>query len=112
MDVFRRIPGRRGLQSVYLLTKESQDERNPDGQFAPFDLLPQWDYLALAQAFGVKGYRLQTVQDLRSALPELKALAGMPALVEVAIPQKDLAPQLKRLAEPPVPVRKYGRNLA
>ena len=34
----------------------------------------------------------------------------MPALVEVVIPEKDLAPQLARLAAPPPPLRKYGRS--
>jgi indolepyruvate decarboxylase len=82
----------------------------PQGQFAPFDVLPQWDYRALAQAFGAQGYRVETVEELRAALASLKGVEGVPALVEVVIPQKDLAPQLKRLAETPVPQRKYRRE--
>jgi indolepyruvate decarboxylase len=73
----------------------------PNGQFAPFDLLPAWDYLALAKAFGAKGFRVEKVADLRHALSELSHLEGVPALVEVVIPQKDLAPQLERLATTP-----------
>ena len=34
-------------------------------------------------------------------LAEVTALKGVPALVEVVVPQKDLAPQLKRLATTP-----------
>ena len=79
----------------------------PQGQFAPFDVLPSWDYPALARAFGAKGYRASTVAELRAVLNEVKDLQGMPALVEIAIPQKDLAPQLKRLAETPPTSRKY-----
>jgi indolepyruvate decarboxylase len=82
----------------------------PSGEFAPFDVLPAWDYAALAKAFGVKGYRATTVKELRTVLGEVRELDGVPALVEVVIPQKDLAPQLKRLAEPPPPLRKYGRS--
>src|ERR1044072_3181660 len=82
----------------------------PQGAFAPFDVLPTWDYRALAQAFGAQGYRVETVEDLRTALAGLKGVEGVPALVEVVIPQKDLAPQLKRLAETPVPQRKYRRE--
>ena len=82
----------------------------PRHPFAAFDLLPAWDYLALAQAFGVKGYRVATVQELRGVLTEVRDLKDVPALVEVVIPQKDLAPQLKRLAEPPPQLRKYGRD--
>lgn len=84
----------------------------PQGQFAPFDILPSWDYLSLAQAFGARGYRTQTVEDLRGVLADLKNLKDVPALVEVVIPQKDLAPQLKRLAEPPPEKRMYRRDKA
>jgi indolepyruvate decarboxylase len=73
----------------------------PNGQFAPFDLLPTWDYLALAKAFGVKGFRADNVADLRRVLADLTHLKGVPALVEIVIPQKDLAPQLERLATTP-----------
>jgi indolepyruvate decarboxylase len=81
----------------------------PTGTFAPFDLLPAWDYLSLARAFGASGYRAQTVGELRDVLSALDSLQSVPALVEILIPQKDLAPQLKRLAETPAPKRKYGR---
>jgi indolepyruvate decarboxylase len=79
----------------------------PTGAFAPFDLLPQWDYVALAKAFGARGYRVETVAELRKTLTEVKRLKNVPALVEVVIPQKDLAPQLKRLAETPPTLAKY-----
>ena len=86
------------------------DAFKPDGVFAPFDVLPAWDYLALAKAFGARGYRAGTVKDLRSVLAKVRNLENTPALVEVVIPEKDLAPQLKRLAEPPPALRKYGRT--
>ena len=82
----------------------------PEGEFAPFDLLPAWDYIALAKGFGAAGYRVETVEQLRNVLAEVNGLEGKPALVEVVIAQKDLAPQLKRLAETPAPLRKYGRS--
>jgi len=82
----------------------------PNGEFAAFDELPRWDYLALAQAFGAKGYRTETVQELRTVLASLKGLKDRPALIEVAIPEKDLAPQLERLAETPPMLSKYRRS--
>lgn len=82
----------------------------PEGEFAPFDVLPAWDYVALAKAFGAKGYSVATVDQLEAALAEIGDLEGVPALVEVVIPEKDLAPQLARLAAPPPPLRKYGRS--
>jgi indolepyruvate decarboxylase len=75
----------------------------PQGEFAAFSVLARWDYLALAKAFGAKGYRAETVQELRVVLAEVREIKLVPALVEVAIPEKDLAPQLRRLAtdQPP-----------
>jgi indolepyruvate decarboxylase len=82
----------------------------PEGEFAPFDVLPAWDYVALAKAFGAQGYSVETEAALAAALEAIKGLEGVPALVEVVIPEKDLAPQLARLAAPPPPLRKYGRS--
>ena len=86
------------------------DAFTPGGEFAPFDVLPDWDYLALARAFGARGYRADSEESLAAALAEIKDQTGVTALVEVVIPQKDLAPQLKRLAQPPPPMRKYYRT--
>jgi indolepyruvate decarboxylase len=80
----------------------------PQGEFAAFDVLPRWDYLALAKAYGAKGFRVETTDQLAAALTEIKALTDVPALVEVVIPPKDLAPQLARLAAPPPALRKYN----
>ena len=79
----------------------------PEGRFAPFDLLPAWDYPSLARAFGARGFRVSTVAELDAALAAVQPLAGVPALVEVVIPRKDLAPQLRRLAETPPATSKY-----
>lgn len=86
------------------------DAFQPDGQFAPFDVLPTWDYPALAKAFGAKGYRVKTVGELAGVLDELQEVADAPALVEVVIPQKDLAPQLARLAGAPPQTSKYHKT--
>jgi indolepyruvate decarboxylase len=80
-----------------------------DGTFAPFDELPQWDYLALASSFGARGFRVDTAHALTEALNEICALRDVPALIEVVIPQKDLAPQLARLAGTPSSLHKYRR---
>ena len=66
-------------------------------KFDTFDILPKWDYLALAQAFGAKGYRVTTIKELNAALNDLKKLTKQPALVEVVIPEKDLPQQMYRL---------------
>ena len=71
----------------------------PEHKFDAFDILPKWDYMALAQAFGAKGYRVQTVSELNAVLQELKDTTGQPSLVEVVIPEKDLPGQMRRLGE-------------
>jgi indolepyruvate decarboxylase len=73
----------------------------PGGKFAPFDLLPKWDYQALATAFGADGYAVATVGDLQALLEKLAKPRGRVSLVEVKLSLQDLAPQLKRLATTP-----------
>ncbi|MDB5692839.1 MAG: alpha-keto acid decarboxylase family protein [Alphaproteobacteria bacterium] len=82
----------------------------PQGEFAAFDVLPAWDYLALAKAFGARGFRAATLGELAGVLAEVKGLSDVPALVEIVIPPKDLPPQLARLAALPPKQRKYGRS--
>ncbi|HEY1605412.1 MAG TPA: thiamine pyrophosphate-dependent enzyme [Allosphingosinicella sp.] len=86
------------------------DAFTPKGSFAPYDELPAWDYLALAQAFGARGFRVSTETELATALGEIEEFTDGPALVEVVIPPKDLAPQLRRLAEVPASKAKSDRT--
>ncbi len=72
-------------------------EPGPQHQFDTFDLLPQWDYLALAKAYGARGFRVATLDELDRTLQVLQSLHDQPALVEVVIPQKDLPRQMYRL---------------
>jgi indolepyruvate decarboxylase len=81
----------------------------PKGNYAPFDILPEWDYMALAYAFRAEGFQAETVEELRAILPAIKKIKDRPVLVEIKIPQKDLAPQLARLAAVPPPKSKYRK---
>ncbi|OLS60705.1 alpha-keto acid decarboxylase family protein [Pseudomonas putida] len=74
------------------------DAFNPDGEFAPFDTLPSLDYPALAKGYGALGYQVNTVSELQALLPTLLEISDRPVLVEVKIPEKDLAVQIERLA--------------
>ncbi|MBF4472412.1 MULTISPECIES: alpha-keto acid decarboxylase family protein [Flavobacterium] len=69
----------------------------PEHKFDEFDILPKWDYQALAKAFGANSYRAETVTELNEVLLELKKKTNLPSLVEIVIPQKDLAQQMSRL---------------
>ena len=69
----------------------------PKHKFDAFDILPKWDYLALAKAFGAEGIRVETVDALNAALPRIAKIKDKPVLVEVVIPQKDLPGQMYRL---------------
>ncbi len=72
-------------------------EPGPQHRFDTFDILPQWDYLALAKAYGARGFRVTSVDELDHTLHALQSLHDQPALVEVVIPQKDLPRQMYRL---------------
>jgi indolepyruvate decarboxylase len=74
-------------------------EPGPQHKFDSFDILPKWDYMALAQGFGAKGYRAQTISELKQVLKELKKSSKQPSLVEIVIPEKDLPGQMLRLGE-------------
>ena len=86
------------------------DAFEPGTPFAPYDQLPSWDYAAFAQAFGARGFSVGTEEALAAALAEIDVLTDVPALVEVVIPEKDLAPQLARLAGVPASKAKYDRT--
>jgi indolepyruvate decarboxylase len=72
---------------------------NPGAEhrFDNFDILPKWDYLSLAKAFGAEGIRVQTINELREVLLRIKDISNCPTLIEVVIPEKDLPSQMKRL---------------
>lgn len=93
--IFVMSNGVYAIEQVYV--DLSSFEPGPRHKFDTFDILPKWDYCALAKAFGAKGYRVQTVSELNAVLQELKKPTRQPALVEVVIPEKDLAGQMRRL---------------
>jgi indolepyruvate decarboxylase len=53
---------------------------------------------------------VRTVGELESVLTEIQGLNDIPALIEVVVPQKDLALQLARLAGAPPKTAKYHRT--
>lgn len=68
-----------------------------ENKFDAFDILPKWDYMALAKAFGAEGYIVATISELDAVLQKIKPRGTKPILVEVVIPEKDLPGQMKRL---------------
>ncbi len=74
-------------------------EPGPEHTFDTFDILPKWDYMALATGYGAAGFQARTIDHLMAVLNALKDLKNQPALVEIVIPEKDLAGQMKRLGE-------------
>jgi indolepyruvate decarboxylase len=69
----------------------------PKHQFDAFDVLPSWDYQALAKGFGANAYKVETVDELNHVLHKLKHKTDLPTLVEVVIPKKDLPQQMARI---------------
>lgn len=94
--IFVMSNGVYAIEQVYVDIK-SFDDGPGAPPFDSFDILPKWDYLALAKAFGAEGHRVETVTALKSVLEKLKKRSNKPTLVEVVIPEKDLPNQMKRL---------------
>ncbi len=76
-------------------------EPGKEHQFDTFDILPKWDYLALAKAFNADGHRVTTISELNDVLKLVAKTKDKPTLVEVVIPQKDLPGQMYRLGTMP-----------
>jgi indolepyruvate decarboxylase len=85
------------IEQVYVNLKSF--EPGPAHVFDAFDVLPKWDYMALAKAYGAAGFHARTIDELNVVLDAVKNLKNQPALVEIVIPEKDLAGQMKRLGE-------------
>ncbi|MEO8532154.1 MAG: thiamine pyrophosphate-dependent enzyme [Flavobacterium sp.] len=83
------------IEQVYVDMDSFQE--GPTHKFDEFDILPKWDYQALAKAFGANSYRAETVTELDQVLLKLQQKTNLPSLVEIIIPQKDLAQQMARL---------------
>jgi indolepyruvate decarboxylase len=99
--VFVMSNGVYAIEQVYVDMKSF--DPGPQNKFDAFDILPPWDYMALAKAYGADGYRVTTVSELNTVLSKLKKRSKKPTLVEVVIPQKDLAGQMKRLGNEQFP---------
>ena len=89
------------IEQVYV--DMSSFNPGPKNKFDTFDILPKWDYLALAKAFGANGYSVNTVTQLNAVLEKIKNITDKPTLVEVVIPEKDLPGQMRRLGSEGVP---------
>ncbi|OXA93497.1 alpha-keto acid decarboxylase family protein [Flavobacterium hercynium] len=93
--IFVMSNGVYAIEQVYVDMDSFQ--AGPAHKFDEFDILPKWDYQALAKAFGANSYRAETVSELDDVLLKLKKKTNLPSLVEIIIPQKDLAQQMYRL---------------
>ncbi len=84
-----------GIEQVYV----DMNAFNPGDQnkFDTFDILPEWDYMALAQAFGANGIRVHNPEELNNAWKTISTTQDKPTLVEVVIHKKDLPGQMQRL---------------
>jgi indolepyruvate decarboxylase len=93
--IFVMSNGVYAIEQVYVdLTSFNPGKQN---KFDAFDILPKWEYKTLAEAFGAKSYRAETITELNAVLKELKKRTNKPSLVEVVIPEKDLPQQMFRL---------------
>jgi indolepyruvate decarboxylase len=93
--IFVMSNGVYAIEQVYV--DMTSFEPGPSHVFDAFDILPKWDYMALAKAFGAEGHRVKTVKELDAVLHTIKGTVGKPTLVEVVIPEKDLPGQMQRL---------------
>lgn len=58
--------------------------------FYPLAVLQDWNYSKLPEAFGGKGWRVNTYGELESAIESARAYTEGPSLIEVKVPKKSL----------------------
>jgi indolepyruvate decarboxylase len=70
-----------------------------------FNVLPQWDYISLATAFGAAGARVTNMDELEKALKLVEQTKDKPCLVELVLDERDLPRSVRDALENPVPKR-------
>jgi len=83
------------MDARYYLTKEAK----PDY----INVLRPWDHRSLAHAFGLKGSRVETLEQLEAALGEAEQFSSEPYLLEVALDPKDLPSSVRDVLSRPAP---------
>lgn len=87
---------------VYAVEQVFVDPRafDPDSgvPFDDFDILPNWNYKALAEAFGARYQQAATVAELDSVLCAVNDEKELPTIVNITIPKHNLPLQMARIA--------------
>jgi indolepyruvate decarboxylase len=68
-----------------------------------FDVLPNWDYEKLAQAFGSVGYRVTTGKELENALALALQETNRPTLIAVHLDPHNLPAEIQATIATPTP---------
>lgn len=85
------------IEQVYVNIESFKHKKGPQYEFDEFDILHKWDYMALAKAFGARGFQAKNIKELNEVLKEVRDIKDQPALVEIIIPEKELPAQMYRL---------------
>jgi indolepyruvate decarboxylase len=89
-----------GLEQAIIEKGEITDKRE-------YNDVPRWRYAALAGVFAdvgpCRGWKIDTLEDLRRRLPEIKDDRASLHIVEVTIPWNDVPEAVKRVFGPPSP---------
>lgn len=93
--IFVMSNGVYGIEQVFV--DIDSFEAGSEHKFDEFDILPTWDYQALAKGFGANSYKATTITELKEVLEKLKEKTDLPTLVEIVVPKKDLAQQMSRI---------------
>ena len=70
----------------------------PPTDFRPYNVLPRWDYVKLAESMGAVGIHARTVAGLRNALERAKGRKDDLTVIAVKIPKDDLPDAIRALA--------------
>jgi indolepyruvate decarboxylase len=72
---------------------------NAATQASFFDILPQWDYVKLAEALGGRGYTVTTRSELEQVLEQVSREQDLPAIVAIRLEPRDLPAEIRATFE-------------
>lgn len=93
--------GTYGLEQAFMGTGLKAYEPVPDGYAAPitgYNVIPRWDYVAIAAAMGMAGEKARTVGEFKAAMLRASARRG-PTLIQALLGERDMPQRVKDLVQ-------------
>jgi indolepyruvate decarboxylase len=93
--------GTYGLEQAFMGTGLKAYEPTANGYAAPitgYNVIPRWDYVAIAAAMGMAGEKAETVGAFQAAMLRARSRHA-PTLIQAVLSERDMPQRIKDLAQ-------------